>query len=156
MVSIEAFIEDVVAVEKRLREGSIKDLRQLELELICAGKVCDFVHADGNPETYSYQLASQSETAYERFLSHVTCLCDTLYSEGESEKSRTDYQIEDIDVTNALIPEEGSGDEDTVENEELFDFEQLMNDHSASIDVSSSDASVKAFDVDANGILDEW
>jgi hypothetical protein len=37
--SIEAFIEDVVAVEKRLREGSIKNLRQLELELIGAGKV---------------------------------------------------------------------------------------------------------------------
>ena len=38
-ISIEAFIEDVVAVEQRLQEGSIKDLRQLELELICAGKV---------------------------------------------------------------------------------------------------------------------
>ena len=38
-VSIEAFIEDVVAVEQRLREGSITNLRELELELICAGKV---------------------------------------------------------------------------------------------------------------------
>ena len=38
-VSIEAFIEDVVAVERRMREGSIRNLRQLELELICAGKV---------------------------------------------------------------------------------------------------------------------
>jgi hypothetical protein len=37
--SIEAFIEDVVAVEQRLREGSITNLRRLELELICAGKV---------------------------------------------------------------------------------------------------------------------
>lgn len=138
-VSIEAFIEDVVAVEKRLREGSIKYLRQLELELICAGK-----------------LASQSDTAYERFISHVTCLCDTLYSEGESEKSRTEYQIDDIDITKSLLPEEGSGDDDSIENEELFDYEQPMNNHNTSMDVSSSDALVKAFDMDANGILDDW
>jgi len=38
-ISIEAFIEDVVAVENRLQDGEIDNLRQLELELICAGKV---------------------------------------------------------------------------------------------------------------------
>jgi hypothetical protein len=37
--SIEAFIEDVIRVEKRLENGLITELRQLELELICAGKV---------------------------------------------------------------------------------------------------------------------
>lgn len=37
--SIEAFIEDVVDVEKRLNNGLIVELRQLELELVCAGKV---------------------------------------------------------------------------------------------------------------------
>jgi hypothetical protein len=84
----------------------------------------------------------------------VTCLCDTLYSEGESEKSRTTYQIEDIDAVNASIPEDGSGDEDSVEIES-FDFEQLMNDHSTSMDFDSADASVEAFDMDANGILDD-
>lgn len=84
----------------------------------------------------------------------MTCLCDTLYSEGESEKSRTTYQIEVIDAVNASIPEDGSGDEDSVETES-FDFEQLMNDHSTSMDFDSADASVEAFDMDANGILDD-
>ena len=84
----------------------------------------------------------------------MTCLCDTLYSEGESEKSRTTYQIEDIDAVNASIPEEGSSDEDSVENDS-FDFEQLMNDHSTSMDFGSADASVEAFHMDANGILDD-
>jgi hypothetical protein len=37
--SVEAFIEDVVAAEKRVREGSVINLRQTELELLCAGKV---------------------------------------------------------------------------------------------------------------------
>jgi hypothetical protein len=37
--SIEAFIEDVIVVEKRLDNGLISELRQLELELIYAGKV---------------------------------------------------------------------------------------------------------------------
>lgn len=37
--SIEAFIEDVVEVEKRLSNGLISDIRQLELELICNAKV---------------------------------------------------------------------------------------------------------------------
>lgn len=38
-VSIEAFIEDVVKVEKRLNRGHIANVRELELELMCAGKV---------------------------------------------------------------------------------------------------------------------
>lgn len=38
-VSIEAFIEDVVKVEKRLERGHISNVRELELELMCAGKV---------------------------------------------------------------------------------------------------------------------
>jgi hypothetical protein len=36
--SIEAFIEDIVDVEKRLNNNLIVDLRQLELELIWAAK----------------------------------------------------------------------------------------------------------------------
>ena len=112
-------------------------------------------HGTQNPNANLSQLASQSDIAYERFLDHVTCLCDTLYSEGESEKSRTTYQIEDIDAINASMPEDGSGDEDSVENES-FDFEQLMNNHSTSMDFGSADASVEAFDMDANGILDDY
>jgi len=38
-----AFIEDVASVDSRLVQGLIIELRQLELELICAGKVCCFV-----------------------------------------------------------------------------------------------------------------
>lgn len=37
--TIEAFIEDVVDVEKRLNNGLVTEVRQLELELICASKV---------------------------------------------------------------------------------------------------------------------
>jgi hypothetical protein len=37
--SIEAFDENVVTIGRRLREGKITSTRQLELELICAGKV---------------------------------------------------------------------------------------------------------------------
>jgi len=35
-----AFIEDVASVDNRLAQGLIFELRQVELELICAGKVC--------------------------------------------------------------------------------------------------------------------
>ena len=101
----------------------------------------------------SPKLASQSDVTYDRFLSHVTCLCDTLYSEGESEKSRTEYQIEDIDITKFLIPEEGSGDEDSVENEN-FDFSDLIGDHSVSMHFGSVDASVEEFVMEADAILD--
>jgi hypothetical protein len=36
--AIEAFDANVVAIGRRLREGKITNTRQLELELICAGK----------------------------------------------------------------------------------------------------------------------
>ncbi|KAI9056105.1 hypothetical protein LZ554_001033 [Drepanopeziza brunnea f. sp. 'monogermtubi'] len=73
---IEAFIEDVVRVEARLSQGLITSIRQLELELICAGK-----------------LASQSDRAYARFLEHVTALCDVLYREESSGVTRTKCQL---------------------------------------------------------------
>jgi hypothetical protein len=34
-----AFIQEVVKIETRLLQGQIKGIRELELELICAGKV---------------------------------------------------------------------------------------------------------------------
>ncbi|KAF4633305.1 hypothetical protein G7Y89_g4818 [Cudoniella acicularis] len=85
--SIEAFIEDVVKVEKRLNRGHIKNVRELELELMCAGK-----------------LASQSELAYTRFLSQVTNLCDTLYTSPTRERSV--FHIHDISLVKQLLPEE--------------------------------------------------
>jgi hypothetical protein len=42
--SIEAFIEDVVKVETRLKRGRIRHVRHLELELMCAGKVTNHLH----------------------------------------------------------------------------------------------------------------
>ena len=104
--------------------------------------------------TYTRQLASQSDVTYDRFLSHVTCLCDTLYSEGESDKSRTKYQIEDIDVTKALIPEESASDDDIVENDGI-DFGNLIDDHNTSTDFSSADASLEAFMMEADGIVQD-
>ena len=49
--SIEAFIEDVVKVEKRLKRGHIKTVRELELELMCAGKVILFLHRSSVPRS---------------------------------------------------------------------------------------------------------
>src|SRR4051794_32382599 len=40
MSTIEAFISDVVDVEKKLHQGQISSIRQLELELVFNAKVC--------------------------------------------------------------------------------------------------------------------
>jgi hypothetical protein len=85
-------------------------------------------------------------------LSHVTCLSDTLYSEGESDKSRTEYQIEDIDTIKSLIPDESTNDED---GSESFDLSYLMNGQGAPMDFD--DASAAAFDLEADSLLgDSW
>lgn len=135
-----------------MRDGAIKDLRQLELELICAGKVILCTIQFCVMITNGKQLASQSDTAYERFVSHVTCLSDTLYSEGESDKSRTEYQIEDIDVTMSLIPDENSSDDDGTDG---FDIGELMDDHNAAMGFGAADASVETFGMEADAILDD-
>lgn len=44
-VGIEAFIEDVVSVERRLKHSQITSVRSLELDLIFAGKVSLFPFA---------------------------------------------------------------------------------------------------------------
>ncbi|KAG4442814.1 hypothetical protein IFR05_001695 [Cadophora sp. M221] len=91
---IEAFIEDVVNVERRLHQGQIASVRDLELELICAGK-----------------LASQSDTAYSRFLQHVATLCDAMYVEEPAKMCRTRYHIRDISRIKQLMPDENYDDE---------------------------------------------
>ncbi|KAH7336184.1 hypothetical protein BKA65DRAFT_402824 [Rhexocercosporidium sp. MPI-PUGE-AT-0058] len=96
---IEAFIEDVVRVEKRLHQGQIANLRSLELELICAGK-----------------LASQSDTAYNRFLQHVATSCDVMYAEEPAKLSRTRYHVRDIGRIKQLLPDE-KYDEEAGQNE---------------------------------------
>lgn len=49
------------------------------------------------------QLSSQSNNAYSRFISHVTDLCDTMYADEISTKSRTAHHIEAIALTNRLL-----------------------------------------------------
>lgn len=96
--SIEAFIEDVVQVERRLLQGQITSIRELELELMCAGK-----------------LSSQSGVTYSRFREHVTTLCDVLYLELPLEMSRTQHHVRAVSQIKLLLPEEGHdyGTEDT-------------------------------------------
>ncbi|CAG8972051.1 hypothetical protein HYALB_00004915 [Hymenoscyphus albidus] len=106
-VSIEAFIEDVVKVEKRLNRGYIQNVRELELELMCAGK-----------------LASQSELAYTRFLSHVTKLCNSLYGPSPI-RERAVYHIGDISLVKKLLPEELFSEQN---DEEEREFELELED----------------------------
>ena len=94
-----AFIEDVASVDTRLAQGLIIELRQLELELILAGK-----------------FASQSETLYRRFLAHVTALCDSFYQENHGIKSRTLHHLDAISYTQQLLPQE----EDIEEEDRIF------------------------------------
>ncbi|KAG9240107.1 hypothetical protein BJ878DRAFT_484148 [Calycina marina] len=103
-----AFIQDVAGVNVRLEKGLIVELRQLELELICAGRV-----------------ASQSESLYDSFMADVTSLCDNLYNENPSFKSRNQHHFEAISYTQQLISQEDI-EEDEVE---LFDFAQSMKVH---------------------------
>ena len=102
--------------------------------------------------TDDQQLASQSDTALERFLSHVTCLSDTLYAEGESEKSRIEYQLEDIDVTKGLVPDEGASDE---EGTESFDLSDMLDEHNTSMDFGTANPSLEAFTMDVDSVFDE-
>ncbi|KAG9236099.1 hypothetical protein BJ875DRAFT_372907 [Amylocarpus encephaloides] len=97
-VSIEAFIEDVVKVEKRLNRGHIKSVRELELELMCAGKL-----------------------AYNRFLAHVTHRCNSLYGSSPT-RSRAEHHIRDIALVKILLPEESFSDQGQ-EEERNFELE---------------------------------
>lgn len=58
-------------------------------------------------------MSSQSDSAYARFLEHVTRLCDELYEEERnSSTSRTSYHIQDIALIKNYLPEEIYGDEE--------------------------------------------
>ncbi|KAH9224712.1 hypothetical protein DL95DRAFT_516951 [Leptodontidium sp. 2 PMI_412] len=91
---IEAFIEDVVNVERRLHQGQISSVRELELKLISAGK-----------------FASQSDSAYSRFLQHVATLCDVMYAEEPAKMCRTRYHVRDISRIKQLMPDENYDEE---------------------------------------------
>ncbi|KAE8441712.1 hypothetical protein EG329_004541 [Mollisiaceae sp. DMI_Dod_QoI] len=114
--AIEAFIEDVVSVEKRLKHGQITSVRSLELDLIFSGK-----------------LASQSDVAYSRFVNHVARLCDNLYAEERQSKNpRTAYHIQDIAAIKRLLPEENYNNDCSVhqqhtEEQDLLDEELLLS-----------------------------
>ena len=133
--TIVAFIADVVAVGKKLDGGRISSARELELELICAGKVCLlssillfpplfwifsllllFVSlfrsclCEKMLTTKTKKMSSQSTTTYTRFYDHVTSLCDTLYTHdtpsSSASKTRTSHHIKDISILKSYLPEE--------------------------------------------------
>lgn len=57
-------------------------------------------------------MSSQSETAYFRFLTHVTHLCDDLYSDQyHTSKSRTSHHINSIFHLKNYLPKEIDRDE---------------------------------------------
>ncbi|PBP26460.1 hypothetical protein BUE80_DR002667 [Diplocarpon rosae] len=89
----EAFVKDVVSVERRLSQSLISNVRELELELICAAK-----------------LASLSSTAYHRFINDVTILCDALYAEDPA-VSRATCHLRDISRIKILMSVEGYGED---------------------------------------------
>ncbi|PVH84985.1 hypothetical protein DL98DRAFT_584044 [Cadophora sp. DSE1049] len=130
---IEAFIEDVVNVEKRLHQSQITSIRDLELELICAGK-----------------LASQSDTAYSRFLQHVTALCDALYAEEPSIMSRTRYHIRDISRLKQLMPDENY-DEEAGHN----DFSQAEEQTTHQLHLHDDDDNLLLLDLDFESSFEE-
>jgi len=85
------FLTDVTSVNMKLKEGAITDIRDLELQLICAGK-----------------RTSQSDVIYWRFLDHIATLCDPVYAEQSHlalAMSRTDYHLRDIELVRHLVPE---------------------------------------------------
>jgi hypothetical protein len=116
-----AFIQEVVKIETRLLQGRIKGIRELELELICAGKVSiapGCFHGVAN----LHQCASQPDAAYRTFHDLVIKLCDLVYAEeGGSKQSRKSYHVQDVSLVKQLITEEHF----------VFDSEHGSNQHDA-------------------------
>lgn len=105
--SLRAFAGDVTAIGKRLGEGKITSTRQLELELICVGKVRKEPEITMLYLTDLRQLAFQPASALATFLGHVTNLCDSLYrDEAGTLKSRTEHHIQDVSLVKQHLPEE--------------------------------------------------
>ncbi|KUJ23439.1 uncharacterized protein LY89DRAFT_182616 [Mollisia scopiformis] len=141
IVGIEAFIEDVVTVERRLTQGQITSVRGLELDLIFAGK-----------------LASQSDATYSRFVAHVTSLCDVLYAEG-SLHPRTAYHIRDIAEIKRLLPEENYNDDYGAQTHDLQEQDLCDEDLLLSLDwergQGALDVSTTALTRDLDEILSQ-
>jgi hypothetical protein len=115
------FIQEVVQIETRLLQGQIKGIRDLELELICAGKV-SFAPGFLYSVTNLHQLASQSDAAYRTFHDLVIKLCDLVYAEeGGSTQSRKAHHVQDVSLVKQLITEEHFD----------FDSEHDSNQHDA-------------------------
>ncbi|PMD33171.1 hypothetical protein L207DRAFT_535229 [Hyaloscypha variabilis F] len=142
--SIKAFNGGVVTIGRRLQDGKITNTRQLELELICVGK-----------------LASQPLQAFTIFARHVTHLCDSLYrEEAGTLKSRAAHQIQDIALIKQHLPEEHFFEEheeddyghDERHNHEHDDIGDLLD---LDFDAKSEDieACINAFKDDADNTL---
>jgi hypothetical protein len=161
--SIEAFDADVVTIGRRLREGKITSTRQLELELICAGKV-KFHFLKSFQVCFLanlHKLASRSASAFAIFLSHVTRLCESLYlEEPGTSKSRTAHHIQDISEIKQFLPEEhyndGNEDEDCQHDEHhshMHDDEEDLLDLNFDTRSEDIEACINAFKNDADQTL---
>jgi hypothetical protein len=118
---VPTFIQEVVKIETRLLQGQIRGIRELELELICAGKV-SFTPECFYSVTNLHQLASQPDAAYRTFHDLVIKLCDLVYTEeGSSTQSRKAYHIQDVSLVKQLITQEHFN----------FDSEHGSNQHDA-------------------------
>lgn len=136
-----SFAAEVVNIERRLLKGQFDGTRELELALVCAGK-----------------LAAQSETAYQDFLALVTQLCDTLYT-GDS-KSRTAYYMSDISLIKQLLPEESYSDDEGNDERDHVSVsgqsdEELLQDLGWDGDVHGNEGSLSGFLREADEILRE-
>lgn len=154
-ISIEAFIEDVVNVEKRLNNGLIKELRQLELQLICAGKVFQKSNIlRGSKLTNQLQRASQSPAAFVRFEAHVNQLCDAVRLGDSTFRPRTAHHLDTIARTQELLPEEEESEDDNggIEAEFEFDFNFLDSTDSTwnAVATQEMDELLAIFSQDAN------
>jgi len=144
LISTSPFSEDLVNIERRLHAREITSTRELELELICAGKI-----------------AAQSTASYQQFLSQVTQLCDSLYA--EESKSRTTYYMADISLVKHLLPEEQEiyndvGDEVPDQNSLLTGSErdqELFLNFGSDAGMHGNESSLATFFREADEILNE-
>jgi len=157
--SIEGFIQGIATIKDRLSRGKISSTRDLELELLCIGKVCSPHRLEYSTMTNFNQLSSQSDTAYQRYVEHVTASCDDLYFEEMGRiNSRTTHHIQDISEVKQLLPEDLFLDEEPIqshtretprEEDDLLldlDFDPL-------VDAADIKAYIDAFSKDADEIL---
>ncbi|CZT47681.1 uncharacterized protein RSE6_08269 [Rhynchosporium secalis] len=123
------FLRDIHNVEGRLQKGQVTSVRELELELVFAGK-----------------LASQSDTLYDLFLQQVTTLCAKMYLEEPFMMYRTRCHVLDIGRIRQLMPDDNY-DEGGVQNE----TNHLQEQRSPLLDMNDEYKNLFQLDLDFGG-----